>query len=58
MILKRPTKVVGDNRPGIGRYIDEYCTCGCRLRTDLKIIWCSNPKCSYWRGVALKRPKP
>jgi hypothetical protein len=26
-----------------------YCKCGCRLRTDTKIDWCSNPKCFYFK---------
>jgi len=31
----------------------EPCTCpvdkcGCSLRTDKKIIWCSSPVCRYW----------
>jgi len=25
-----------------------YCACGCRLRTDRVVKWCSNPRCEYY----------
>jgi hypothetical protein len=30
-----------------GWWLDEYCKCGCRIRTDGLDKWCSSIHCSY-----------
>jgi hypothetical protein len=32
----------------INSWTSDVCPrCSCRLRTDLRLVWCSNPTCSY-----------
>lgn len=34
-----------------GRFLEAICPeCQCRLRTDLRVVWCSNPKCTFFIG--------
>jgi hypothetical protein len=27
--------------------LNAYCDCGCRLKTDGKLVWCSKPACKF-----------
>jgi hypothetical protein len=45
MITVKKKKQTGDL--DIARWVDKQCICGCRLRTDGKVQWCSSPKCNY-----------
>lgn len=33
-----------------GRIVDKICKCGCRLKTDGELTWCSSPKCQFIEG--------
>ena len=28
-------------------FLSSYCKCGCKLRTDNKLVWCSGVNCNY-----------
>lgn len=33
------------------RWLDATCPrCGCRLRTDLRVVWCSGVACEFYLG--------
>ena len=34
-----------------GRFTDELCRCGCKLRTDGNLIWCSGITCDFLKEV-------
>ncbi len=44
-LTKTLSKPTGDTV--VGRWIDRHCDCGCRLRTDGRVVWCSGVKCRY-----------
>ena len=38
---------------GRSKWLEEHCKCGCRLRSDGSIVWCSGVECSYWRKAKI-----
>jgi len=48
---RKRQKRTGD--PMLSRWLREYCPrgCGCRLRTDGKLIWCSYIHCNFSQEV-------
>lgn len=49
MVVSRIVKARIKGDSAAARWVDEHCKCGCRLRTDLKIVWCSGVSCNYYR---------
>lgn len=46
--MKIPRKIIGD--ASISHWVDAHCPtgCGCRVRSDGRIFWCSYIKCNWW----------
>jgi len=49
-----PRKNRGEKKQGckaLARFLDALCPkCKSRLRTDISVVWCSNPKCDFYIG--------